>query len=336
MADPHGTPPELRSVPGRGPDPEPRSAQGRSVESEPRSFQGRGLLEVRRLSKHYAQGSLLRRRPAVRAVDDVSFTVDEGETFGLVGESGSGKTTTARCILRLTPATAGEVWFRGENVLTAPRTRLRAIRRELQAIFQDPSTSLNPRMRAVSIVGEPLEIHRIGTPAARRARVEELFALVGLDPARLEARPHEFSGGERQRIGIARALALSPSFLVADEPVSALDVSVQAQVMNLLMDLRAQLGLTYLLITHDLRLVRHVCTRVAVMYCGRIVEVAPTGAFFAAPQHPYTRALLSATPTLEPGAATARVVLDAGAFDPAAPLREVAQGHWAAVDPPSA
>jgi ABC-type oligopeptide transport system ATPase subunit len=296
----------------------------------------RPLLEVRHLSKVYPQGSLLRPRPAVRAVDDVSFTVNEGETFGLVGESGSGKTTTARCILRLTPATAGEVRFRGEDVLAAPRERLRAIRRDLQAVFQDPATSLNPRMRAAAIVAEPLDIHRIGTPATRRTRVEELFTLVGLDPARIDARPHEFSGGERQRIGIARALALSPSFIVADEPVSALDVSVQAQVMNLLMDLQARLGLTYLLIAHDLRLVRHVCTRVAVMYCGRIVELAPTDALFAAPRHPYTRALLSATPSLDPGAAPVRVMLDGGAFDPRAPLREVDGGHWAAVEQPGA
>jgi ABC-type oligopeptide transport system ATPase subunit len=292
---------------------------------------GRLVLEVRHLAKHYARAPLLRRGPAVRAVDDVSFAIAEGETFGLVGESGSGKTTTARCILRLVVPTAGEVWFRGENVLTASRARLKAIRRNLQVIFQDPSTSLNPRMRAGAIVEEPLSIHGVATPAARRARVEELFGLVGLDPARLDQRPHEFSGGERQRIGIARALALSPSFVVADEPVSALDVSVQAQVLNLLMDLQARLGLTYLLIAHDLRLVRHVCTRVAVMYRGRLVELAPTAALFAAPRHPYTRALLSATPSLDPGAAPARVVLDAGAFDLAAPLREVAQGHWAAV-----
>jgi ABC-type oligopeptide transport system ATPase subunit len=291
----------------------------------------RPLLDVRRLAKHYPQGSLARHRPPVRAVDDVSFTVAEGETFGLVGESGSGKTTTARCILRLTPATAGEVWFRGDNVLGASPARLRAIRRDLQAVFQDPSTSLNPRMRAAAIVEEPLEVHGVGTAATRRARAEALFVLVGLDPARLGARPHEFSGGERQRIGIARALALSPSFVVADEPVSALDVSVQAQVMNLLMDLQARLGLTYLLIAHDLRLVRHVCTRVAVMYRGRIVEMAPTAALFAAPHHPYTRALLSATPLPDPDAPRVRVALSPGEFDPAAALREVAPGHWAAI-----
>ncbi len=240
----------------------------------------------------------------------MSFSVDEGETFGLVGESGSGKTTTGRCILRLIEPTSGSVRFRNEDVLALPKGRLREMRRHMQIVFQDPYSSLNPRMRARHIVEEPLIIHGLGDRTARRQRVEELFQLVGLDPAHLERYPHEFSGGQRQRIGLARALALNPSLVILDEPVSALDVSVQAQVVNLLMDLQQQLGLTYLFIAHDLRLVEHICDHVAVMYLGKIVEMGPAAALFAAPQHPYTRALLSAIPVPDPDAPRERIVLD--------------------------
>ena len=276
-------------------------------------------------------GGLLRRATVVRAVEDVSFTIDEGETFGLVGESGSGKTTTGRCILRLIEPTSGEVRFRGEDVLRFSRARMRLARRDMQIVFQDPYSSLNPRMRVGAIVEEPLIIHRIGTRAERRARVEELFRLVGLDPAQITRYPHQFSGGQRQRIGLARALALNPSLVIADEPVSALDVSVQAQVINLLMELQERLKLTYLFIAHDLRLVQHICRRVAVMYRGRIVEMGPTERLFAAPAHPYTRALLSAIPVPDPTAERHRIVLDPSSFDRSAALREVGQGHLAAI-----
>lgn len=290
------------------------------------------LVEVNRLVKHFTAGAgFLRRGTPVLAVDDVSFVVEEGETFGLVGESGSGKTTTGRCVLRLLEPTSGEVRFRGENVLQFSKARLRDARREMQIVFQDPYSSLNPRMRAREIVEEPLVIHQLGSRQVRQARVAELFHVVGLDPAHLERYPHQFSGGQRQRIGLARALALKPSFLVLDEPVSALDLSVQAQVINLLSDLQQQFGLTYLFIAHDLRLVQHVCTRVAVMYLGRIVELGPTDALFAAPRHPYTRALLSAIPVADPDQPRQRLVLDPGAIDRQAALKEVAVGHFAAV-----
>jgi oligopeptide transport system ATP-binding protein len=290
------------------------------------------LVEVSHLVKHFRRGgSLLRHGTKVNAVDDVSFAIDEGETFGLVGESGSGKTTTGRCLLRLIEPTSGEVRFRGENVLAFTRKRMRDARREMQIVFQDPYSSLNPRMRARQIVEEPLIIHRLGTRAVRRARVEELFRVVGLDPTHLERYPHEFSGGQRQRIGLARALALTPSFVVLDEPVSALDVSVQAQVVNLLMDLQQRLKLTYLFIAHDLRLVEHVCSRVAVMYLGKIVEMGPTAALFAAPQHPYTRALLSAIPVPDPDAPRQRIVLDPALVNRDAALKEIVAGHWAAI-----
>jgi ABC-type oligopeptide transport system ATPase subunit len=290
------------------------------------------LLEVRHLVKEFTRGrGLFRSGTSVRAVDDVSFAIEPGETFGLVGESGSGKTTTGRCILRLIEPTAGEVEFKGENVLAFDRERMRRARRDLQIVFQDPYSSLNPRMRVGAIVEEPLIIHRAGTRAARRDRVVELFQLVGLDPAHVTRFPHEFSGGQRQRIGLARALALHPSFIIADEPVSALDVSVQAQVVNLLMELQARLQLTYLFIAHDLRLVRHICQRVGVMYRGRIVEMGATEALFDRPAHPYTRALLSAIPVPDPTAARNRVVLDPESFDRMASLREVGTGHWAAI-----
>jgi oligopeptide transport system ATP-binding protein len=290
------------------------------------------LLEVRDLVKEFTRKEGFFSKPtAVRAVDGVSFSIDRGETFGLVGESGSGKTTTGRCILRLIEPSSGEVRFKDEDVLAFSRARMQQARRDMQIVFQDPYSSLNPRMRVGDIVEEPLIIHRTGPKAARRARVAELFALVGLDPTQLARYPHQFSGGQRQRIGLARALALNPSFIIADEPVSALDVSVQAQVINLLMDLQQQLKLTYLFIAHDLRLVRHICSRVAVMYQGRIVEMGITERLFAAPAHPYTRALLSAIPMPDPEKPRQRIVLDAKSFDKSAGLREVGADHWAAV-----
>jgi peptide/nickel transport system ATP-binding protein len=290
------------------------------------------LVEVSHLVKHFTRGGgLLRQSAQVTAVDDVSFSIDAGETFGLVGESGSGKTTTGRCMLRLVEPTSGEVRFNGENILTFPRARMRAARRDMQIVFQDPYSSLNPRMRVRETVEEPLIIHRIGARQERRRRVEELFGLVGLDPAHLERYPHQFSGGQRQRIGLARALALNPSFIILDEPVSALDVSVQAQVVNLLMDLQQRLKLTYLFIAHDLRLVEHICSRVAVMYLGRIVEIGSVAAIFSSPQHPYTRALLSAVPVTDPDAPRQRIQLDPSSVDRLAVLKEVATDHYAAV-----
>ena len=290
------------------------------------------LVEVSHLVKHFVRnGGLFKQGTRVAAVDDVSFHIDEGETFGLVGESGSGKTTTGRCMLRLIEATSGEVTFRGENVLAISPSRLRAARRQMQIVFQDPYSSLNPRMRAREIVEEPLIIHRLGNRAARRKRVAELFGLVGLDPIHLERYPHEFSGGQRQRIGLARALALNPSFVILDEPVSALDVSVQAQVVNLLMDLQRRLSLTYLFIAHDLRLVEHICSRMAVMYLGKIVEMGTSASLFAAPQHPYTRALLSAIPVPDPDTPPQRISLDPASFNRGAALKQIADGHWAAV-----
>jgi peptide/nickel transport system ATP-binding protein len=280
------------------------------------------LVDVRRLTTAFGSR---------RVVDDVSFAIERGETFGLVGESGSGKTTIARSMLRLIEPTSGEVIFDGRDVLRLSRAELRRARRHMQIVFQDPYSSLDPRMRASAIVEEPLVIHRQGSKAERRRRVEELFALVGLNPEHLQRYPVEFSGGQRQRIGLARALALHPSFLIADEPVSALDVSVQAQVIGLLIDLQRRLQLTYLFIAHDLRLVETICARVAVMYLGRIVEMGGTATLFASPQHPYTRALLSAIPVPDPDAQRRRIVLDRGSFDPAAPLREVGSGHFAAV-----
>jgi len=290
------------------------------------------LVEVSRLVKHFTRDAgLFRARTRVSAVDDVSFSIEEGETFGLVGESGSGKTTTGRCMLRLIEPSSGAVRFRGENVLDFSSRRLREARRDMQIVFQDPYSSLNPRMRARQIVEEPLIIHRLGSRAGRQERVAELFRLVGLNPVHLDRYPHQFSGGQRQRIGMARALALNPSFVILDEPVSALDVSVQAQVVNLLMDLQEQLKLTYLFIAHDLRLVEHICSRVAVMFLGKIVEIGRTSSLFVSPQHPYTRALLSAIPVPDPDAPRQRIVLDPASVNRDAVLREIAAGHWAAV-----
>jgi len=290
------------------------------------------LLDVRGLTKHFESKSGMWRSPTVvKAVDGVDFTIDEGEMFGLVGESGCGKSTTGRCILRLVEPTAGEVRFRGENILHYSREQMRKARREMQIVFQDPYSSLNPRMRAADIVEEPLVIHKLGSREERRARAAELFELVGLERGHLERYPHEFSGGQRQRIGIARALALNPSLIVADEAVSALDVSIQAQVVQLLLDLQAKFKLTYLFIAHDLRLVEHICSRVAVMYLGKIVETGDTRAIFANPTHPYTRALLSAIPVLDPDTPRHRIELDPSSFDRQAPLRQLSPDHWVAV-----
>jgi oligopeptide transport system ATP-binding protein len=257
------------------------------------------LIKVDDLTVHFPirKGLLRRTVGQVRAVDGVSFEVRSGETLGLVGESGCGKSTTVRALLRLVEPTAGSVWYDGEDIARLPRHGLRRHRRALQMVFQDPYASLNPRMTVARIVGEPLDVH--GLPD-KRGRVRELLDLVGL-PADAAARyPHEFSGGQRQRIGIARALATSPAFVACDEPVSALDVSIQAQVINLLRDLQERLGLTYLFIAHDLAVVRTISTRVAVMYLGQIVETAPRDELFAHPRHPYTKALLSAVPVADP------------------------------------
>ena len=290
------------------------------------------LLEVRGLVKHFVRRHGLWTVPSVvKAVDDVTFTIDEGEMFGLVGESGSGKSTTGRCILRLIEPTAGDVYFRDENVLSFSNSRMRLARRDMQIVFQDPYSSLNPRMRVGTIVEEPLVIHGIGDRDQRRARVTELFDLVGLQPDHVRRYPHEFSGGQRQRIGIARALALNPAFIIADEAVSALDVSIQAQIVALLLDLRTRLKLTFLFIAHDLRLVENICSRVAVMYLGRIVEMGDTRALFAQPTHPYTRALLSAIPVLDPDAPRQRIALDPSSFKRDAPLQAVGDNHWAAI-----
>jgi peptide/nickel transport system ATP-binding protein len=290
------------------------------------------LVEVRRLVKQFSRrDGLLGQSSVVRAVDDISFSVEQGETFGLVGESGSGKTTTGRCMLRLIEPTSGEVLFRGRNVLSLSGEEMRLARRDMQIVFQDPYSSLNPRMRVRQIVEEPLVIHRIGTRPERADRVVELIRLVGLDPDHLDRYPHEFSGGQRQRIGVARALALNPSFIIADEPVSALDVSIQAQVVNLLVELQEKLGLAYLFIAHDLRLVEQICRRTAVMYLGRIVEMADTAQLFQNPQHAYTKALLSAIPVPDPDRQPTRIPLNPKDVSVGAPLREVAPGHFAAV-----
>ena len=316
------------------------------------------IVEVRNLVKHFPAGGGLLGRPrrVVRAVDGVSFALRRGETLGLVGESGCGKTTVTRCILQLDRPTSGEVLFEGRDLTKLSESELRPVRRRLQVCFQDPYGSLNPRMRAGQIVGEPLAVHGLAPDRARRQeRVGELLTAVGLAPEHADRYPHELSGGQRQRVGIARALALEPAVIICDEPVSALDVSIQAQIVNLLADLQAKLGLAYLFVAHDLSVVRHISDRIAVMYLGRIVELADRDALAGSPRHPYTRALLSAVPIPDPviEAARERIVLRGevpSSLDPPAgcafhprcpiavadcaagvpPLREVARAHWVA------
>jgi oligopeptide/dipeptide ABC transporter ATP-binding protein len=262
------------------------------------------LLEVKNLVKHFpVRGGVFSRvRAHVRAVDGISFDIEEGETLGLVGESGCGKSTAGRAILRLIEPTAGEVIFKGTNILDLEREKMRQLRREMQIIFQDPYASLNPRMTIGSIVGEPLTIHNIAKGKKRDEEVASILQRVGLRPEHMRRYPHEFSGGQRQRIGIARALALNPKVIIADEPVSALDVSIQAQVINLLQDLQKDFGIAYLVISHDLSVVQHICDRIAVMYLGEIVEIAEADELIMSPRHPYTEALLSAVPVPDPAA----------------------------------
>jgi len=268
------------------------------------------LLEVRGLRMHFpiSEGILMRRQIGeVKAVDGVDFSLRRGETLGLVGESGCGKTTTGRCILQLERPTSGAILYDGVDINGLSRREALALRRRIQVIFQDPYSSLNPRMKVGDIIGEPIKVHGLAPDATRRqARVRELLQVCGLDPSFADRYPHEMSGGQRQRVGIARALALEPEFIVCDEAVSALDVSIQAQVINLLEDLREKFGLTYLFIAHDLSVVRHLCQRVAVMYLGRIVELADCDELFDNPLHPYTRALLAAVPVPDPGVEAGR------------------------------
>ncbi len=314
------------------------------------------LLRVKNLKKYFPiRGGLFSREVArVHAVDDVTFDLMKGETLGLVGESGCGKSTTGRCILRLIEPTAGEVWFDDKNVTTLDKRSLRHLRRDMQIIFQDPYASLNPRMTVGSIIGEALVIHKLAkNKREREERVVHLLETVGLNADHLRRYPHEFSGGQRQRIGIARALAVSPKLIVADEPVSALDVSIQAQVINLLEDLQKQFNLTYLFIAHDLSVVEHISTRVAVMYLGKIVEIAPAKELYTNPKHPYTEALLSAVPIPDPAVKRKRILLEGDVPSPIKPpsgcrfhtrcpvripscseneqvLKEISPGHWVA------
>jgi peptide/nickel transport system ATP-binding protein len=284
------------------------------------------LLDVKGLQKFFPirRGILQKVVGQVRAVDDVTFYIKQGETLSLVGESGCGKTTTSRCILRAIDPTAGQIRFRMEDgavidIASLPEDKVQPLRRFMQMIFQDPFSSLNPRMTLLDIVGEPMLVHGMVDRQERQERVAELLKLVGMRPEYMRRFPHAFSGGQRQRIGIARALALNPRLVVADEPVSALDVSVQAQILNLMLRLQEQLGLTYLFVAHDLSVVKHISERVAVMYVGRIVEMATTEEIFSAPRHPYTEALLSAVPKPDPRLRSQRIVLQGEVADPANP-----------------
>ena len=326
------------------------------------------ILRVNHLVKEFpiTKGIFFRKQiGAVKAVSDISFEIRKGETLGLVGESGCGKSTTARSVLRLLEPTSGDVWFRMEseqggdeivNVATAKRDVVRRVRRDMQIVFQDPYASLNPRMTVASIIAEPLLVHGEGTKQDRLERVKKLLEVVGLSPEHANRYPHEFSGGQRQRIGVARALALNPSFMVLDEPVSALDVSIQAQVLNLMDDLQDEFGLTYLFIAHDLSVVRHISDRVAVMYLGKMVELADRDSLYERPMHPYTHALLSAVPIPDPHLETSRkrIILEGDIPSPANPppgcrfntrcpraeqgkcdvdepeFRELEPGHWVA------
>ncbi len=264
------------------------------------------LVSIRDLVKHFPIDDS---DDVVRAVDGISFDIREGETLGLVGESGCGKSTVGRCIIRLHEPTSGEVVFEGRNIIGLANKEMQALRREMQIIFQDPYASLNPRLSILSIVSEPLKIHGVSSKKERQDRVADLLSKVGLDPKYMHRYPHEFSGGQRQRIGIARALALNPKLIICDEPVSALDVSVQAQVVNLLQDLQQEFGLTYLFISHGLAVVEHISNRVAVMYLGKIVEIAESAELYENPLHPYTKALLSAIPNPDPTKKRDRIVL---------------------------
>jgi peptide/nickel transport system ATP-binding protein len=314
------------------------------------------LLDVQNLKVYFPlnRGPLRRVREYVKAVDDVRLSIESGQTLGLVGESGCGKTTLGRAILRLVEPTAGRILFEGEDLARINGGALRARRRKLQIIFQDPYSSLNPRMRVGNIIGEALAIHRLAPErSARQKRIRELLATVGLEAAHADRYPHEFSGGQRQRIGIARALAVEPKLIVCDEPVSALDVSVQAQVVNLLRDLQEQRGIAYLFIAHDVAVVKHISHRVAVMYLGRVVELAEAETLVREPMHPYTQALISAVPAIDPDSKRRRIVLPGDVpspihpppgcpFHPRCPLaearcrteppawRQVRPGHWAA------
>jgi oligopeptide transport system ATP-binding protein len=285
--------------------------------------EGHPLIEVQNLKVYFPiiSGLFQRTTGHVRAVDDVTFEIRKGETLGLVGESGCGKSTTGRALIRLRDATEGSVKFDGVDLTTVNKSQLRRMRRRMQIIFQDPYSSLNPRMTVGSIISEPIDTHRLATGKAKEERVRELLRLVGLNPNYTNRYPHEFSGGQRQRIGVARSLAVEPEFIVCDEPISALDVSIQAQVLNLLVELREQFGLTYLFIAHDLSVVRHISDRVGVMYLGKVVELGPPSAIYETPAHPYTRALLSAIPIPDPKAERRRkrVILTGDVPSPANP-----------------
>ncbi|MCA0989383.1 ABC transporter ATP-binding protein [Guptibacillus algicola] len=313
------------------------------------------LLEVKQLKKHFPiEGGVLKQQVGtVKAVDGVSFKLHKGETFGLVGESGCGKSTTGRMLMRLLEPSEGEVLFNGENILSLNKSKMRQLRKDIQMVFQDPFASLNPRHTVEKIIEEPLIVHGLGNKSERKKRVKELLDIVGLSPYHARRYPHQFSGGQRQRIGIARALAVNPKLIIADEPVSALDVSIQAQVLNLLEDLQKELGLTYLFIAHDLGVVRHISDRVGVMYLGRVVEMADSEKLYLEPKHPYTQALLSAVPVPDPEYGKDRVILSGDVPSPAKPpsgcpfhtrcpkamdvcssvvpeFREVEQGHYTA------